>query len=243
MRVLSIAEWLSAWEAGQTQRPAVWTLTLLTAAYPNLSADALAQLTIGQRDKLLLGLRQAFLGAQIASLTECPACREELELTFGVADVCATASLTAADSFNVCQGDWQIRFRLPTSLDLFAIDQVQDLNAARRALYERCVIGIERNGEAAAIDRLPEFLADVIVDQMAELDPQGDVRATLSCPACTHQWPATFDIVRFMWSELNAWAIRILGEVHTLASHYGWHEADILAMSPWRRQVYLDLIG
>ncbi len=51
-----------------------------------------------------------------------------------------------------------------------------------------------------------------------------------------------FDIVSFLWNELNAWAIRTLREVHILASAYGWSETDILAMSPWRRQFYLEVL-
>ena len=65
----------------------------------------------------------------------------------------------------------------------------------------------------------------------------------LSCPSCRHQWQATFDIVSFFWSEINAWAHRSLQEVHTLALAYGWREADILAMSPWRRQFYLKMVS
>jgi hypothetical protein len=34
-----------------------------------------------------------------------------------------------------------------------------------------------------------------------------------------------------------------LREVHTLAWAYGWREADILAMSPARRQFYIELVG
>jgi hypothetical protein len=33
----------------------------------------------------------------------------------------------------------------------------------------------------------------------------------------------------------------MLYDVHALASAYGWREADVLAMSPMRRQVYLEL--
>ena len=63
----------------------------------------------------------------------------------------------------------------------------------------------------------------------------------LYCPECGHRWHATFDIVSFFWSEIDAWAYRTLHQVHRLASAYGWREADILAMSPWRRQFYLSL--
>ena len=78
---------------------------------------------------------------------------------------------------------------------------------------------------------------------MAEADPQADIQLALSCPACGHQWLSTFDIVSFFWSEINAWAYRILREVHILASAYGWREADILAMSPYRRQLYLEMVS
>ena len=77
---------------------------------------------------------------------------------------------------------------------------------------------------------------------MALVDPQADVQLALSCPACGQQWRATFDVVSFLWDELDAWARRLLREVHTLASAYHWREADILAMSRWRRQYYLDLV-
>ena len=51
------------------------------------------------------------------------------------------------------------------------------------------------------------------------------------------------DIASFVWSEIHAWAIRLLHDVHALALAYGWREVDILTMSPWRRQAYLELIG
>jgi hypothetical protein len=35
----------------------------------------------------------------------------------------------------------------------------------------------------------------------------------------------------------------MLRDVHALATAYGWREADIVAMSPWRRQVYLDMVS
>jgi hypothetical protein len=34
----------------------------------------------------------------------------------------------------------------------------------------------------------------------------------------------------------------VLREVHILASAYGWREDDILAMSPARRRIYLEML-
>jgi len=62
------------------------------------------------------------------------------------------------------------------------------------------------------------------------------------CPGAD-RFDAGFDIGSFLWAELDAWAARILGEVHELASVYGWSEHDILEMSAVRRQAYLHLIA
>jgi hypothetical protein len=42
--------------------------------------------------------------------------------------------------------------------------------------------------------------------------------------------------------ELNAAATRLLHDVHTLASAYGWSEGDILAMSEARRARYVAMV-
>ena len=78
---------------------------------------------------------------------------------------------------------------------------------------------------------------------MSEADPQADLEIDLACPACDHCWQASFDIESFFWSELSAWAKRLLGDVHILASAYGWRETDILNLPPQRRRVYLDLVN
>lgn len=47
----------------------------------------------------------------------------------------------------------------------------------------------------------------------------------------------------FFWDEINHWAKRLIHDVHILAVAYGWSEEKILALSPWRRQAYLDLVN
>jgi hypothetical protein len=78
---------------------------------------------------------------------------------------------------------------------------------------------------------------------MLKLDAQANVQLDLHCPACQRGWTAAFDIVAFFWGELDAWAQRLLVEVHKLASAYGWSEADILGMSQVRRNLYLNIVN
>src|SRR5580658_4185864 len=56
-------------------------LRFLMAACPGMSADALAALTIGERDARLLALRQALWGPEMVAVATCPACRERIEMT------------------------------------------------------------------------------------------------------------------------------------------------------------------
>jgi hypothetical protein len=176
-------------------------------------------------------------------LTECPKCGTQLELVFDLNQIRTSSQETLGNPYQLSIEEWQVFFRLPNSMDLLAITSDQGPDGARRALLLRCLLHSEQNGEEKSNDQLPEHIASAVIDQMAQLDLQGDVELGLTCPECANQWLANFDIVRFLWRELDAWAIRTLQDVHKLASAYGWREADILAMNPLRRQVYLELIG
>jgi hypothetical protein len=250
MRALSAPELLRVWEWGLAQPAAQRALALLAAACPHSSHDALAKLCIGQRDARLLTLREWAFGPQLVSLASCPGCGERLELSFSVSDIrVADGSDPLPDREAECEplslsvGGYEVCFRLPNSLDLAAIEGSQDIAATRHLLLERCLVAAERDGQAAVLDQLPAEVTEAVVARMDEADPQANVQLALSCSMCGHVWQATFDIVSFFWSEINAWAYRTLHQVHRLASAYGWREADILALSPWRRQFYLDLVN
>lgn len=77
---------------------------------------------------------------------------------------------------------------------------------------------------------------------MGRADPQANIRLSLTCPSCANPWEEGFDITDFFWSEVDAWAPRLLREVHVLAAAHGWSESEILAMTPQRRQIYMELV-
>lgn len=112
----------------------------------------------------------------------------------------------------------------------------------RNKLLSRCLIEAEKKGEPVTVEQLPEKVFDAIENRMAVADPQADLQINLTCPACGHRWRTAFDIFSYLWTEIDAWAQRILREIHVLASNYGWPEKDILAMNPLRRQIYLEMI-
>ena len=240
MHTLSAGELLTIWEQGLMQQPVQRALALLTVACPEISPAQLAQLSIGHRDGLLLTLRQGIFGSQIQSIATCSKCGERLELTFDVADIRTTTPTKPLETCFVQVDSWEVEFRLPNSLDLIAIARA---DTSQTTILERCLLQVREREEIQPIAKLPTQIASAVVTQMAKLDPQADVQLNLCCPACSHQWLSTFDIVSFFWSEIHSWAIRTLREVHILASAYGWGEAEILTMSPYRRRLYLEMVG
>lgn len=243
MYALSASELLDAWERGLDQQPIERALTLLAAARPDLPPEDLARLSIGQRDAQLLALREWLFGPALVSLVNCPNCSERLELNFQVADLRVPQESAPPEKMALSVAGFQVQFRHPNSLDLCAVSLSRDVRAGRKLLLERCLLRAAKDEEAKTVDELPPEVVESVVEEMARADPQADVQVALSCPQCGHAWQAAFDILSFFWSEINVWAARLLREVHTIAGAYGWREADILAMSPWRRQMYLEMIN
>lgn len=231
MHALTAAELLAVWERGQGQPPTQQACLLLTAAGQGLAPDQQLSLTIGQRDAALLTLHDEWFGSQLDGAAICPQCQEQLELNFSTADIrCAPQE----QELNVALAGQTLQLRLPTSADLLAIATCADPHIAQQLLLARCVLNVE-------VDVSNAELLLAVSARLADADPQADVQLALTCPACGHTWLMLFDIGLFLWAKLTAWAERMFREVHVLASVYGWSEADILNLSPARRQRYLAL--
>jgi hypothetical protein len=241
MRALSVADIMAVWERGTTESPTQRALRLLALADADVVPERLAHLSIGERDARLLSLREGIFGPRMSGHATCPACAQICECTFGVADIRVPRG-PLTEPFMIRHGDCEVCFRLPNSEDLARLDEHADMASNRRRLFERCVVSARRGADAIPADALPAGIERVVAERMAEADPQADVQLALTCPHCGQCWQAPLDIVSFLWTELHAWACRLLREVHTLASAYGWREADIFALSPWRRQAYMELI-
>lgn len=240
MRVLSASDLLTVWERAAHESPMQQALALLAAACPE-PADTLAALSIGQRDALLLRVREATFGPHLTGIVGCPGCGEQIEIAVCAADLDTPPARSTSDVEMEADG-YALRLRLPNSHDVMAASHL-DLAAARAAMLRRCVLSARHAGTLVTADAVPEAVLQLAEQRLAEADPQADMRLHLACPACGQDATTILDIVSFFWREIDAWACRILREVHTLASAYGWTEEAILALTPFRRQCYLELVG
>jgi hypothetical protein len=237
------AQLLDAWERGQVQPPARRALTLLGMGCDDEAADKLANLTIGERDARLLSLREQVFGAFLNATADCPACDETLAVNFKAADVRVESTGQSPPGLTLEYGNYVVAFRLPQACDLTTLEQDAPIVQNRQHLLERCTLSARCGTEEISAADLPDNIVAAIATRMAEADPQADILIALQCPQCAHRWRVPLDILSFFWTELTAWATRLLREVHALASAYGWREIDILALSSTRRQLYLEMIG
>ncbi len=226
MTTISAATLLTVWENGAKQSPVRRALLLLA---PFFGDQELTALPIGTLNAMLLMVREWLFGTRMDCVVHCPQCATHLEFTLATTDVRALAPTTTVYELEVA-GE-QVTFRLPTSGDLLALVPG---TAQSCQLIERCLM-------TAPATLSTEALA-TIAAAMVQADPLLDLQIALRCPECDHPWMAPFDVMTFVWREVDNWAQRLLRDVHTLARAYGWCEHDILALSPQRRAWYLRLV-
>ena len=243
MRLPTSAELIEAWERGAAQQWVDRGLALLAVAYPEKTFIQLQALTIAERDRLLLDLHRGLFGPSVACYAECPECQTQLEFAVNVENLLGGATYSAKSSaYEFVLKGLLVRFCAPDSEDLAALRACADVASASRTLLERCVLEATRGNQPVAVTELPADVVEEISSTLAQSESHADISMVLECVSCAHRWELAFDIVSFLWAEISARAKRFLGEVHTLAWAYGWREADILAMSPARRQFYLDRV-
>jgi hypothetical protein len=238
----SPTELLAAWELGLNQTPVQRALTLLSISLDGTRSDEQETLTIGECDRRLLRLHERAFGSRIRAIACCPACGEKLELNFDVADVYIPQTAEIPASLTIEKHDFVVTFRLPRTVDLMALNKNSTSLENRKCLLERCILNARRARENLSVHSLPEDIVTEVSAQMVKADPQAEVLIAARCPDCTHFWKVPLDIGTFVWTELNVWAIRLLREIHLLAAAYSWSESEILALSPTRRQLYLEML-
>ena len=236
MQALTGATLLSLWERGASRHALDRSALLAAVARPEWPAAEIADLPLGAVNASLLRLRSATFGPCIAGHADCTQCGQRLAFTV---DTRQMLPAHGDDNDDPAPRETEVaglRVRAPSLRDLAAVAAQTDARQAARALLARCTLA----GDLALID---DAALRQVEDALEALDPQADLVLALQCVACGHAGGAQLDAGALLWEEIEAHARVLLGEVHRLASAYGWSEAHILALSPARRASYLAMVG
>jgi len=232
MRTLSQADFLELWETGRSLHPLDKGVLAVQAAFPEFE-ESVADWPLGRRNRALAQLRCAAFGPQLRGWTACQQCSEQLEFEMD-GNALAEGGLLAGEA-NIVVGE--LSYRLPTSRDLAAIVAEQDATAAVRGLLQQCCL--ENN---PFVREWSDEEMDAVGERMTTADPLAEILLRFDCPTCGASYNESLDLPTFLWAEMEGRARRMLLDIHTLASAYGWSEAEILSLGPARREVYLDMV-
>jgi hypothetical protein len=234
MPALSSSDCLNLWELGAVLHPLDQALLVLGRALPDVPEETLVDLPLGRRNMALAGLRCASFGRRLVGWTVCRRCGEKLEVE-------VDGMMLAGGETDQGQSREEPifvngrSFRLITTRDVAQAAQVNDVRQACLRLLESCCLDTGKS-----IVCSDEEL-DQIGQKLAMGDPLAETRLALRCPVCENEWEENLDMVSFLWREIEARARRLLFEIHTLASAYGWTETTILALSERRRAIYMEM--
>jgi hypothetical protein len=231
MRIPETAELLALAESGERVPERV--RALLGAAFPG---EDLEDDTPGARNRRLIALRRTLFGRRIACVAACDRCGALLEMELDTEGLLAEHGPESPGRVNVPHGERNLIFRVPTMADVERAALEPERELAVRALAQAC--SLDGGGEHLH-DR---SLLTALAAAFEAADPLGHIALDLACPACGAGTQPAVDLGALLWKEICDLARRLIGEVHALASAYGWSEADILALPATRRQRYLELL-
>jgi hypothetical protein len=216
-------------------RPALVT-ALLAAGEAPAEAERWWQRPVGDRTAALLALLRESEGAEAIVLSlRCDAAgcgaRLEIELPHAAFDVAPRPS----ETITVLRDDGAaFSLRRPTGKDL------RDWRALRSASRDQALMAMLASLSVAGEPRLGDAARSA--EALAEADPLVAFSVVCGCPTCGREAAHDVDLEGLVLQRLAARQRALLHEVHTLASHYGWTEREILAVTPARRARYLELI-
>jgi hypothetical protein len=234
MKAFSSIDCLNLWESAADLHPLDQALLALRAALPDTPQDALADWPLGRRNHALLDVYRKGFSSRLQGWTSCTGCGEKVEFDLDTNTLPSAQDETHATPETLTIGGE--RFRLPTSRDLAEVLAASDARSAAIRLLERCRV----SGAEPLV--LSDAMLDEVEEKLASADPMADIRLALLCPVCGHEWHGILDIARFVWTEIESRARRLLLEVHHLARAYGWTEAETLSLPAKRRAMYLEMV-
>lgn len=170
-------------------------------------------------------------------------CQEGIEIDFSMEELRGLCSSAETECPELLVGDRAVRIRQPTGLDQLQWLQCtfNDERSLTQSMLETLVIEADReqlNSKAIAQgDWIPAF--NQIMDKV---DPLVNLRVRVQCPYCNTQNSHFIDLGAWALQRLRHSQLQLFDLVHRLASHYHWHESEILAIPAWRREFYLARI-
>lgn len=217
-----------------------------------VTAEVAGRLLTGDRQFLLLKLRELTFGDRVEAVVHCPypQCGAKVDIDFSLHDVPVRRldeppRAKYATRIDIAGRETETIFRLPNGHDQVAVAPLLQENeaAALSALLERCVLraGEVEGPEAAQLFDAPARLE--LERCMEDRAPAVSLHLDIHCRECERAFALPFHFQDFFFGELRIHRDLLHREVHYLAFHYHWSEAEIMALPREKRRQYIETLS
>lgn len=210
----------------------------------SVTPELIRKLTIQDRDYLLRCLRERTIGRKMWIGMTCPReqCAEHMEIPLDLALLPIEPRPLKQRTFSLDLPP-RVEFRLPCGADVeeACVAGLDGPAAVSDFLLKRCVLRVASKAVRRRLP-LPDAAKNAIERRMEELSADVTPELEAKCPACQQEFSAYIDLTHAVLGEFAASARRLEREVHLIAWHYHWHEADILEMPRNKRRRYVEMI-
>lgn len=162
-----------------------------------------ARLQLGDRDYLLLRLRQMDLGDAVHQVARCPACAQRVDVDLLISELPVRRLAHTAASYEVPLAGRTLRLRLPDGEDQAAVEQLALANpaAANTRLFARLVQDVDGQGPPGEdeVRAWPSALRAAVAAWLAQHLPGPDLFLELACPHCKADMSYAFDLNAFFF--------------------------------------------
>jgi hypothetical protein len=212
------------------------------------------ELSMGDRELLLLLVRRRLFGNIMQCVLKCPSCEEKLDVELRVDDLIveshAPQQIRYEELIEAEDGQFRVIFHLPTGGEVEKVlhQAPADVEGAEKALAGGCIDSMSRVTDAPESpggrnEECPDSVLRKIAARIEQLDPQAEIQLQSECPECGCEFKQSVDPGGYLVHELAARQRLKYQEVHQLARAYHWSESEILRMGSRKRQIYLDLLA
>lgn len=219
---------------------------------PAVTTSLVRNLLVGDREFLMLRLRELTLGEKLKAMIVCgdPKCAQTMDIVLNLHDLIPAAKPVDRRIFQwkLHEGEqtFAFEFRLPTGADQEAAADWPsgDAGATINRLLAGMITRIDDNCSVddQAIAMLPEPVLQKLERRIEELAPLAVIDLNVKCVECRRPSVARLDVTWLFLQELLLNRRVLEREVHCIAWHYHWPEREILALTRHKRRRYLELI-
>jgi hypothetical protein len=221
--------------------------------YP-VTADLVCDLTVGDRDYLLVKLREATFGPGVSRVLACPhdGCGAKMDLDLVVDDFTITERPTQPSHRLQLDGQadgaaLEVEFRAPRGRELEWIAEHATASADELCdrLLHRCVVRVstEGGGGASSFSALSAASRRALAAAIEEAGPQVELEVELVCPDCARTFDVEIDPASLLLEDVGAGRAAFERELHVLAFHYHWSLRELLELTRSRRQQFLRVLA